>query len=129
MNHARMQPYARPHREDRPALHAIYHEGWLLSTKVIHAPWEAFGAANPDPLNNVTWELYNLNTDYSQTVDLAAKNPAKVKHTVEFDFKYDGMGPSTLAFNSFAGVGRPAPACSRWTARSSTPRRCQKPSR
>jgi arylsulfatase len=29
------------------------------------------------------------------------------KHTVAFDFKYDGMGPGTLAFNSFAGVGRP----------------------
>ncbi len=59
--------------------HAIYHEGWLLSTKVIRAPWEAFGPANPDPLNNVTWELYNLNEDYSQTNDLAAQNPEKVE--------------------------------------------------
>ena len=25
----------------------------------------------------------------------------------EFDFKYDGIGPGTLAFNSFSGVGRP----------------------
>jgi arylsulfatase len=59
--------------------HAIYHEGWLLSTKVIRAPWEAFGPANPDPLNNVTWELYNLTEDYSQTNDLAAQNPEKVE--------------------------------------------------
>ncbi|MGH8612758.1 MAG: arylsulfatase, partial [Gammaproteobacteria bacterium] len=29
------------------------------------------------------------------------------KHTVEFDFKYDGLGPGTLAFNNFSGVGRP----------------------
>jgi arylsulfatase len=28
------------------------------------------------------------------------------KHTVEFDFKYDGLGPATLAFNSVSGVGR-----------------------
>ncbi len=28
------------------------------------------------------------------------------RHTVEFDFKYDGAGPGTLAFNSFSGVGR-----------------------
>jgi arylsulfatase len=28
------------------------------------------------------------------------------KHVVEFDFKYDGMGPGTLAFNNFSGVGR-----------------------
>ena len=59
--------------------HAIYQDGWLLSTKVKRAPWEAFGPANPDPLNNVEWELYDLNTDYSQTVDLAAANPQKVE--------------------------------------------------
>jgi arylsulfatase len=29
------------------------------------------------------------------------------KHTIEFDFQYDGLGAGTLAFNSFAGVGRP----------------------
>jgi arylsulfatase len=29
------------------------------------------------------------------------------KHTVEFDFKYDGLGAGTLAFNNFSGVGRP----------------------
>jgi hypothetical protein len=29
------------------------------------------------------------------------------RHTIEFDFKYDGMGPGTLAYNNFSGVGRP----------------------
>ena len=29
------------------------------------------------------------------------------RHTVEFDFKYDGIGVGTLAFNNFSGVGRP----------------------
>jgi arylsulfatase len=28
------------------------------------------------------------------------------KHVIEFDFKYDGLGPGTLAFNDFSGVGR-----------------------
>ncbi len=209
--------------------HAIYKDGWMLSTKVKRAPWDAFGPANPDPLNNVTWELYNLDKDYSQVDDVAAKYPKKVaalkkvfyeqakkysvlpldasvaarivaprpnitagrsdfvytvpmtglpqgdsplllntsytvtaeievpqggaegmiltsggrfggygfyllkgkpvwtwnmldlrrlkwqgpdvltpgKHTLVFDFKYDGLGPGTLAFNSFDGVGRP----------------------
>jgi arylsulfatase len=208
---------------------ALYDDGWLLSTKVNRAPWQAFGPANPDPLNNQEFQLYNLNTDWNQTTDLAAKNPQKVKemrqqflaearkhqvlpldasvaarivaprpnitagrtefvytrpmvglpqgdspfilnasytftadievpqggaegmivtsggrfagygfyllkgkpvwlwnlvdlermkwegaealtpgrHTVEFDFKYDGQGAGTLAFNSFSGVGRP----------------------
>ena len=58
---------------------ALYHEGWLLSTKVNRAPWQAFGPANPDPLNNQELQLYNLNKDFSQSEDLAAKNPDKVK--------------------------------------------------
>jgi arylsulfatase len=59
--------------------HAIYQDGWMLSTKVKRAPWEAFGPANPDPLNNVTWELFNLKEDYSQVTDVAAQYPEKVE--------------------------------------------------
>ena len=58
---------------------ALYHEGWLLSTKVNRAPWEAFGPANPDPLNNQVLELYNLDKDFSQSQNLADKYPDKVK--------------------------------------------------
>ncbi len=29
------------------------------------------------------------------------------RHTLEFDFKYDGLGAGTLAFNNFSGLGRP----------------------
>jgi len=28
------------------------------------------------------------------------------KHTLEFDFKYDGLGIGTLAFNNISGIGR-----------------------
>jgi hypothetical protein len=28
------------------------------------------------------------------------------KHTVEFDFKYDGLGPGAMAFGDYSGVGR-----------------------
>ena len=58
--------------------HAIYKDGWILSTKVKRAPWEAFGPANPDPLNNAEWELFDLSTDYSQVTDIAAQHPDKV---------------------------------------------------
>ena len=58
---------------------ALYNDGWLLSTKVNRAPWEAFGAANPDPLNNQVLELYNLNEDFSQSQNIADKYPEKVK--------------------------------------------------
>ncbi|PYL43558.1 MAG: arylsulfatase, partial [Verrucomicrobia bacterium] len=57
---------------------ALYHEGWLLSTQVNRAPWEVMGAANPDPLNNQVLELYNLDKDFSQSQNLADKQPAKV---------------------------------------------------
>ncbi|MEP7328370.1 MAG: sulfatase-like hydrolase/transferase, partial [Betaproteobacteria bacterium] len=208
---------------------ALYDDGWLLSTKVNRAPWEAFGPANPDPLNNQVFQLYDLSKDFTQSNDIAAKHPAKVaamrksflaeakkyqvlpmdasvaarivaprpnitagrsefvytrpmvglpqgdsplllntsytvtadidvpqggaegmiltsggrfggygfyllkgkpvwlwnlldlerikwegadalspgRHTVEFEFKYEGIGPGTLAYNSFSGVGRP----------------------
>ena len=29
------------------------------------------------------------------------------KHTLEYDFKYDGLGFATLAFNNISGIGRP----------------------
>lgn len=58
---------------------ALYHEGWLLSTEVNRAPWEVMGAANPDPLNNQVLELYDLNKDFSQSQNLADKQPDKVK--------------------------------------------------
>jgi arylsulfatase len=29
------------------------------------------------------------------------------RHTVEFDFKYEGLGVGTLAFNNMSGLGRP----------------------
>jgi arylsulfatase A-like enzyme len=54
---------------------ALYHDGWMLSTKVNRAPWQAFGPANPDPLNNQVLQLYNLNKDFSQSQDIAAEIP------------------------------------------------------
>ena len=59
--------------------HAIYKDGWIASTKVIRPPWVLAGAGNPDPLNNCTWELYDLTKDWSQDNDLAAQYPDKVK--------------------------------------------------
>jgi arylsulfatase A-like enzyme len=54
---------------------AIYHEGWVAAT--IHkAPWEA------EPrraLADDIWELYHVDEDFSETNDLAASNPAKLK--------------------------------------------------
>ena len=58
---------------------ALYDDGWLLSTQVNRAPWEAFGPANPDPLNNQVFQLYDLSKSWNQAEDIAAQNPQKVK--------------------------------------------------
>ena len=58
---------------------ALYHEGWMLSTQVNRAPWEVYGAANADPLNNQVLELYDLTHDFSQSKNVAAQHPDKVE--------------------------------------------------
>ncbi|MGO8744842.1 MAG: arylsulfatase [Thermoguttaceae bacterium] len=63
--------------------HAIYHEGWIASTKVIRPPWEVIGPVNQDPFNNCTWELYDLSKDWTQENDVAAANPDKLAEMKE----------------------------------------------
>jgi arylsulfatase A-like enzyme len=58
--------------------HALYHDGWIASTKVIRPPWVVAGPVNQDPFNNVTWELYDLKNDWTQSRDVAAEHPEKV---------------------------------------------------
>ena len=50
-----------------------------------------------------TWNMVDLKRLKWQGPD--ALTPGK--HTLVFDFKYDGLGAGTLAFNDFSGVGRP----------------------
>ena len=55
----------------------IYHEGWYANTHPPVPPWE-LNAKFPD-VDDYKWELYNLDEDYSQADDLAAKMPDKLK--------------------------------------------------
>ncbi len=63
--------------------HAIYHEGWIASTKVIRPPWVVAGPVNQDPFNHCTWELYDLRKDWTQFEDVAAEYPEKVEELKE----------------------------------------------
>ncbi|HVE34127.1 MAG TPA: arylsulfatase [Gemmatimonadaceae bacterium] len=58
--------------------HAIYHDGWIASTKVNRAPWQLAGAVNQNPAA-LPYELYDLTKDWTQFDDVAAKYPAKLK--------------------------------------------------
>ena len=57
----------------------IYHDGWYANTRPIYPPWELTGVANPDVMNAYQWELYDVTKDWTQSDDLAAANPAKLK--------------------------------------------------
>jgi arylsulfatase len=63
--------------------HALYHEGWMASTKVVRPPWVVAGPVNQDPFGKVTWELYDLSKDWTQSEDVAAKHPEKVKELAD----------------------------------------------
>jgi arylsulfatase A-like enzyme len=62
--------------------HAIYHEGWIASTKVMRSPWDISGGVGMDPAA-YPWELYDLSNDWTQSEDVAAKYPAKLKEMQE----------------------------------------------
>jgi arylsulfatase len=56
---------------------AIYHDGWIASTKVMRPPWVHF-EPKMSPLD-YPWELYDLSKDWTQADDLASKHPEKLK--------------------------------------------------
>ena len=56
---------------------AIYHDGWLASTKVMRPPWDMAAPAR-DPMT-YPWELYDLSKDWTQFSDVAAQHPDKLK--------------------------------------------------
>jgi len=58
--------------------HAIYHNGWIASTKVMRKPWDLAGAVSRDPAG-FPYELYDLSKDWTQDDNVAAKYPDKVK--------------------------------------------------
>ena len=58
--------------------HAIYHDGWIASSKVMRVPWDNSGKGHPDPAG-WPWELYDLSKDWTQFEDVAAKYPEKLK--------------------------------------------------
>lgn len=57
---------------------AIYHDGWIAATPPPSPPW-LMGTGTLPPLDQYKWELYNIDEDFSQDNDLAAKHPEKLK--------------------------------------------------
>jgi arylsulfatase len=55
----------------------LYHDGWFLSGEDGRMAWENLppGGARPQ----MQWTLYDLTRDFSQSTDLSAKEPARLK--------------------------------------------------
>jgi len=57
---------------------AIYNDGWVAGTTPPEPPWIATGG-NTD-IRDYKWELYNVAEDFSQSIDLAAQEPEKLRY-------------------------------------------------
>lgn len=62
----------------------VYHEGWVACTTPRRLPWQAATDSSPDDFK---WELYHVAEDFSESNNLAATNPAKLK---ELQTIFDG---------------------------------------
>jgi arylsulfatase len=54
----------------------IYHKGWTAVTR-HRTPWQT-GAVKLPPFDEDVWELYDTNTDWTQSKDLAKEMPEKL---------------------------------------------------
>jgi hypothetical protein len=66
----------------------LYHDGWTIAGKPYRIPWsvDPSSMANFDPLNT-EWELYNIEEDPIQQVNVADQYPEKVKELEKYSGK------------------------------------------
>lgn len=64
---------------------AMYKDGWIACSRLDRSPWQLdpqqirkFGPGSGWDPDKDKWELYNLDEDFSEANDLAAKNPEKL---------------------------------------------------
>jgi arylsulfatase len=58
---------------------AVYQDGWVAATTPVTTPWVLSTSDPPDVVTGYKWELYNLKEDVTESNDLAAKMPDKLK--------------------------------------------------
>jgi arylsulfatase A-like enzyme len=58
---------------------AIYNDGWVAATTPATIPWELSSAPPPDVITGYKWELYNVADDLTESNNLAAQMPDKLK--------------------------------------------------
>jgi arylsulfatase len=61
---------------------AIYHDGWVAAAGPTVLPWR-MRLDQKKTLEDFKWQLYHITDDYSEAVDLADKEPAKVQQLAD----------------------------------------------
>ncbi|WP_176590312.1 arylsulfatase [Sphingobium sp. EM0848] len=57
---------------------SIYKDGWVAATVPMVTPWERT-PPKPVALDDRTWQLYDVRSDFSEAHDIAAANPQKLE--------------------------------------------------
>lgn len=92
-------------------MRALYHDGWIASTTPYRAPWEITSQPPKDIINGVKWELYDLTKDWTQSNDVAASNPVKLKELQDlFWVEADKYQVLPLDASAFTRVVTPRPS-------------------
>ncbi|MCV2361255.1 sulfatase-like hydrolase/transferase [Paucibacter sp. TC2R-5] len=87
----------------------IYQDGWFAGVR--HVRKQPGALWSQEPFGDRAWELYNLNTDYSQARNLAAEQPALVK-ALEALFDQEAQRNEVYPLQP-GGEGRPNPSAGR----------------
>jgi arylsulfatase len=95
---------------------SIYHDGWLLSTRLPKLPWDGgfttfarFAPGKWDPQQDPV-ELYHLDNDFSQAEDVSAKYPEKVRELQKIFQKQateNNVFPLLAEYAPFFGIRPP----------------------
>jgi arylsulfatase len=99
---------------------AMYKDGWVACSRVDRIPWKIDAAAlarfgpggtwNPD---EDKWELYNVDEDFSQANDLAARHPEKLAELKKLfweDAETYHVTPLMAGLAQFFGLEPPRPS-------------------
>jgi arylsulfatase A-like enzyme len=108
---------------DIMASRGVYKDGWFASARGPREPWVGGipkGIKDWSPLTD-TWQLYNIDEDWSQANDLATKNPQKLEEMkklfIEESTKYKNLpiGGGLWSTALFHPEDAPASSLTEWT--------------
>ena len=84
----------------------VYHDGWFANTTPVKMPWDRKTRETPAPVD-YDWELYHLDTDFSQTKNLASQYPEKLAELIHV-FDSEALRNQVLPLQNSSGRERAA---------------------